>query len=81
MDRRRKPAMRAGGGSTRADGRVWDHEQEDPERYAQVGGWRILRRTWALIRWAALIVGVGVGAAFLIAIVVGALATLIDSSL
>ena len=73
MDRRRQPAMRAGGGSARDDDRAIP-----PYSLAAL---RHLKRGWALIRWGALVVAVGLGVAFLIAIVVGALATLLDSSL
>lgn len=73
MDRRRQPAMRAGGGSARDDDRVIPPYSLDALRH--------LKRGWALIRWGGLIIAVGLGAAFLIAIAVGALATLLDSSL
>jgi hypothetical protein len=91
MDRRRKPAMRAGGGSTRGawdDGwddadhdLAYDDDLDDGEEYVVHGGFRFLRRTWALIRWVALIFIVGAGVAAVIALAAGGLVTLIDSSL
>jgi hypothetical protein len=65
--------MRPGGGSARDD-----NAAIPPYSLAAL---RHLKRGWALIRWAGLILAVGLGAAFLIAIAVGALATLLDSSL
>lgn len=82
--------MRAGGGSTRGG---WDdpgadlgHDPDfdddfdDEEEYVVHGGFRFLRRTWALIRWVALILIVGAGVAAIIALAAGGLVTLIDSS-
>lgn len=75
--------MRAGGGSTRDDG--YDEyggygDDGDDQYVVTKGGFRFLRRTWALIRWGALILAVGVGIAFVVSIAVGAMVTLLDSS-
>jgi hypothetical protein len=86
MDRRRKPAMRAGGGSTRRTGDLesgdlaYEDEGYDDHYVVTRGGFRFVRRTWALIRWVALILAVGAGIAFVVSIGVGALVTLLDSS-
>jgi hypothetical protein len=91
MDRRRKPAMRAGGGSTRrtrdlgtgdlgTGDLAYEDEGYDDNYVVTRGGFRFVRRTWALIRWVALILAVGAGIAFVVSIGVGALVTLLDSS-
>lgn len=82
--------MRTGDGRTRPTGDlehgdrahgVLAHVDEDDDQYVVTkGGFRFLRRTWALIRWVALILAVGVGIAFIVSIAVGALVTLLDSS-
>jgi hypothetical protein len=70
MNRRQEPAMPTSTGGTRGA----------PAPYTPAA-LRALRRGWALTRWIGLVVGVGLGVAALIAIVVGLLVTLLDSSL
>jgi hypothetical protein len=72
MDRRRQPAMRAGGGGTR------DRPGTEPEPEAGFRAW--FRRASALTRWIILVLCVGLGTAALIAIGVAALVTLLESS-
>ena len=78
--------MRAGGGSTRRTGHVgtgdlaYEDEGYDDDYVVTRGGFRFVRRTWALIRWVALILAVGAGIAFVVSIGVGALVTLLDAS-
>jgi hypothetical protein len=80
MERRRKPAMRAGGGGTRhPDEPAYEDEGYD-DYVVTRGGFRFVRRTWALIRWVFLILAVGAGVAAVLAIAVGALVTLLDAS-
>jgi hypothetical protein len=78
MDRRRQPAMRAGGGSTRDP---YGHEPHgsEPEPVGHGFG-AFFRRASALTRWIILIVLVGLGTAALIGIGVAALVTLLESS-
>lgn len=66
-----QPAMRGA--------REW---RDDPADYDDVDhpGFRVLRRGWALFRWIALIVGVGVGFAAAVAILVATLVTLLEES-
>ena len=82
MDRRRQPAMRAGGGSTRDS--YGSDPYSDPyghERYADATGFRgFFRRASALTRWIILVVLVGLGTAALVAVGVAALVTLLESS-
>jgi hypothetical protein len=93
MDRRRQPAMRAGGGSTRdsygSDPDARNQHASDPyasdpyghERYADATGFRgFFRRASALTRWIILVVLVGLGTAALVAVGVAALVTLLESS-
>ena len=71
----RQPAMRRPPGGTRGDGRP---DLGPDQRSVSM---RALSRTWAIIRWGVLIVGVAVGVASVIAIALAAMFTLVDSSL
>jgi hypothetical protein len=67
MDRRRQPATRVGSDSE------WD-----PDELDRVG---LMRRGWAMTRWAVLVMAVGIGAAVLVSILVTVLLTLLNATI
>ncbi len=85
MDRVRQPAMRSGAGGARPDDRPDDRRAtrpDDPELHRESGtGVKALRKSWALSRWAILILVVGFGAAAVVAIAMAALAALVNASI
>lgn len=82
MDRVRQPAMRSGGGGARPPDDRRATRADDPELHREAGtGVKALRKSWALSRWAILILVVGFGAAAVVAIAMAALAALVNASI
>jgi hypothetical protein len=80
MSRLRQPATRSGDVGARPDDRRATRA-DDPALYEQSrAGVRALRGGWAVTRWVALIMLVGLGAAIVVAIAMAALAALVNTS-
>ena len=80
MSRQRQPATRSGDAGTRPDDRRATRA-DDPALYEESrAGVRALRGGWAVTRWVALIMLVGLGAATVVAIAMAALAALVNAS-
>jgi hypothetical protein len=80
MNRERQPAMPSGGAGARPDDRRTTRADDPALHEDSRGGVRALRRGWALTRWGALIVLVGLGAAVGVAIAMAALAALVNAT-
>ena len=80
MNRQRQPATRSGDAGARPDDRRATRA-DDPALYEESpAGVRALRGGWAVTRWVALIMLVGLGAATVVAIAMAALAALVNAS-
>ena len=80
MNRVGQPAMRSGGGGARPGDRQSTRADDPALGEESRAGVRALRNGWALTRWAALVVLVGLGAAAGVAIAMAALAALVNAS-
>ena len=80
MNRVGQPAMRSGGGGARPDDRQSTRAADRALGEESRAGMRALRNGWALSRWVALVVLVGLGAAAGVAIAMAALAALVNAS-
>jgi hypothetical protein len=79
--RRPRPPGRAAPTPAPAGPDATGREYHPHENFRPSTWWKALKNSWALTRWIVLVLAVGIGSAAVIAVIMAALFTLVDSSL